>query len=146
MAHDLKAFLIQLRELENKETSKIISKNVLEYNSEFDLDALDLVYRKWVEDYVNTSLPNYDPAAQKYIIRQSGVSSYSFSWQSNVPELGGAFADFYGDYPCIDMYQKSGSVFYKVEANVSFTIDASNNQADIVTVQLDNLETILIIS
>ncbi len=143
--HDLKANRIQVNTLETKEQEKTLVNNVLMYNEEKVLESLDLVYRKWVEDLVNQSLPEFEYQRQKYIIEVSGEESISIDWLEPRSDLDdGSLADFYGRFPKIELWQKSGSNFFQVQGNISMSVD--NDQADEITIELNNLETIILIS
>lgn len=143
--HDLKANRIQVNTLETKEQEKTLVNNVLMYNEEKVLESLDLVYRKWVEDLVNQSLPEFDYQRQKYIIEVENEESITIDWHETRSDLDdGSLADFYGRFPKIELWQKSGSDFFQVQGNISMSVD--NDQADEITIELNNLETIILIS
>lgn len=141
--HDLKANRIQVAAVENREQERIFSENKLAYTQQQQLTGLDLVYRDWVVDFVGED--EFEKGVKKTTFEISGQQSHVLNWQAPVVDFDGqSYADVYGDFANIEIWQDTGSgEYFQVQGNISMTV--LDGMADTYTIELDNFNTIIII-
>lgn len=53
MAHDIKANRVQVKELENKESARVVARNILQYLENYEFEDKDLVTKEYVENAIS---------------------------------------------------------------------------------------------
>jgi|SRR5690625_335432 len=129
------------------------TEDILLFGKGVEGDELKAELRQEIKDDISQGVTAYGwgdhsnagYAFQKYVIEVSNEETISIDWLEPRLDLdGGSLADFYGRFPKIELWQKSGNDFYQVQGNISMS--ESNGQANEITIELNSLETIILIS